>query len=106
MYTPLPTRKYEDQIKTLAIQQHGRNPLPGALSVVIEFIIKKPKRPRVMRTHPCIRPDLDNLIKSIKDALNKIAWDDDCQICKLVSEKKYGSEHLIKVSVENMELAP
>ena len=35
------------------------------------------------------RPDLDNCIKSIKDGLNGVAWNDDCCVCEVVASKHW-----------------
>ncbi|HHK41746.1 MAG TPA: RusA family crossover junction endodeoxyribonuclease, partial [Planctomycetaceae bacterium] len=44
--------------------------------------------PRVPHTS---RPDLDNLVKSTKDALNGLAWRDDSQVVELSAGKCYAS---------------
>lgn len=36
------------------------------------------------------KPDVDNLAKIVLDSLNKIAYDDDAQVCRLLVEKRYG----------------
>jgi Holliday junction resolvase RusA-like endonuclease len=36
------------------------------------------------------KPDLDNMVKFIKDCLNGIAWHDDSQITCLFAEKEYS----------------
>lgn len=38
------------------------------------------------------RPDLDNCIKSIKDGLNGVAWNDDCCVVELVASKHWTHE--------------
>ena len=45
------------------------------------------------------RPDCDNLAKSILDALNGIAYDDDSQICSLSVFKFYGDEPRVEISL-------
>jgi Holliday junction resolvase RusA-like endonuclease len=35
------------------------------------------------------KPDLDNLVKFVKDCLNGIAWKDDAQVVTLAATKKY-----------------
>lgn len=41
---------------------------------------------------PGKKPDMDNIIKAIQDALNKVAFDDDNQIVEAVVRKFYSSE--------------
>ena len=36
------------------------------------------------------KPDLDNLVKFVKDCLNGLAWHDDSQVVKLTATKNYG----------------
>jgi len=45
------------------------------------------------------KPDLDNLVKAIKDGLNKVAWVDDSQVIRMEVEKHYGEKDLIQVEV-------
>jgi Holliday junction resolvase RusA-like endonuclease len=38
------------------------------------------------------KPDLDNLVKFVKDCLNGVAWRDDSQVVKITATKVYGKE--------------
>ena len=38
------------------------------------------------------RPDLDNLVKFVMDALNKTYWKDDAQICWLLAKRTFARE--------------
>ena len=44
--------------------------------------------------------DCDNLCKTILDALNGIAYDDDKQVCRLYVEKPYGAFPIVKVKLK------
>lgn len=46
------------------------------------------------------KPDLDNLIKFVKDCLNGLAWKDDSQVAFITAKKIYGleSETIICIS--------
>lgn len=71
-------------------------PLDGPLSVELLFVFPRPKN-RIWKTKPMPRephdkkPDLDNLAKSVLDALNQIAWRDDSQIVRLTATKQTAS---------------
>ena len=45
------------------------------------------------------KPDLDNLEKSVLDALNGHAWDDDNQISDLSSRKRYSLNPRVEIDV-------
>lgn len=44
------------------------------------------------KIYPLVKPDIDNCIKSIMDALNGVAYKDDKQVVLVRSIKRYG-EH-------------
>lgn len=48
---------------------------------------KKRERSRGWKTS---RPDLDNIVKIYKDALNGVVWKDDCQVVRESISKRYG----------------
>ena len=49
---------------------------------------------------PTKKPDIDNIVKSILDSMNKFAFKDDNQITKLEVEKKYSLEDKVYVKIE------
>ena len=49
---------------------------------------------------PTKKPDIDNIVKIILDAMNKFAFKDDTQITKLEVEKKYGLEEKVIIKIE------
>lgn len=46
-----------------------------------------------------VKPDLDNLVKSILDGLNGIAWHDDAQIVQLNVSKSYSESPHIFITI-------
>jgi Holliday junction resolvase RusA-like endonuclease len=74
--------------------------LDGPLALSVEFVMPRttarPKKvPKVLwgsgRVPSPSRPDLDNLVKAVKDALNKLAYDDDGQVAVLYAVKSYAA---------------
>ena len=49
---------------------------------------------------PTKKPDIDNIVKIVLDALNKMAFKDDNQITKLEVEKFYSEVEKICVRIE------
>lgn len=98
-YTPAKSRKYEDRITGIAKREmNGRPPLEGAVTVRLMLSMPVPaswskrKRLAAIQGHvlPWKRPDIDNLIKSIFDAFNKVVFIDDAQITDLTVTKRYA----------------
>ena len=71
-------------------------PIPGPVMVNIRFHIQRPKShfgTRGLRIAAPVnhaqRPDVDNLIKAVFDALNGIAWVDDTQVIEVSARKDW-----------------
>jgi Holliday junction resolvase RusA-like endonuclease len=63
--------------------------IAGPVSVVVDFYIAKPKKK--VGPYPMKRPDLDNLVKLVMDALTKAnVWADDNQVVRLVATKRWA----------------
>jgi len=45
------------------------------------------------------KPDTDNIAKCVSDALNKIAYNDDSQICELIVHKQYAEIERLEVEI-------
>jgi Holliday junction resolvase RusA-like endonuclease len=50
------------------------------------------------------KPDLDNLTKLASDALNRIVYQDDAQICELSAQKVYGQSNRLIITVHQLEV--
>jgi Holliday junction resolvase RusA-like endonuclease len=87
MMTPEKTRRYEADVKLWASKFAPKKPLTGPLKITARFFVPRPKRPKSVR--PITRPDLDNYLKGVLDALNEMIWQDDSQIVALDAEKFY-----------------
>ena len=54
-----------------------------------------------MDLRPDKKPDMDNILKAVLDALNKVAYEDDKQVVELIGRKYYTeSDGFLWVSVE------
>lgn len=54
---------------------------------------------------PTVKPDTDNIAKSILDSLNGIAYLDDKQVVNLQVEKYYAETSSVSVRIEEIENA-
>lgn len=53
------------------------------------YKLKKKEQQQFYGKHNVFRPDIDNLLKSILDGLNGIAFEDDCQVALIRGEKLF-----------------
>lgn len=104
-YTPDSTAAYENLIK-LAYGNRGISVVPVELAVTAYYRIPKSfsKRKRTEAlsgvVRPQTKPDIDNVVKVVCDALNKVAYNDDTQVVKIVAEKYYGETPGLVVEIK------
>lgn len=108
-YTPQKTKNYEELIKLSFANKYPKfTPFMGELGVKIDAIFEVPKsysqKKKVMLIHTGYthRPDVDNLTKSVLDALNGLAYKDDAQVCSLHFDKYYGEEAKVVIEIEEV----
>jgi Holliday junction resolvase RusA-like endonuclease len=90
MYDPQKSKSWKDTICWQAAQQKAIV-MDGALILDVIFILERPKSlPKKTLWH-IKRPDLDNLVKAVKDALNGICYRDDSQIVDMYAKKRYAT---------------
>ncbi len=111
-YTPKQTVTYENQIKSIyskvanfKFERHV--PLEVAILALFEPSKSVSQKVRALMLGgeilPTKRPDADNIIKVVLDALNGVAFHDDGQICKIYFEKMYVETSEVRVLIKNME---
>lgn len=106
-YTPKETENYEAFIKVSYLNEVGQKKLSGQIDAHIKGVFPIPKstskKQREMMLSGKIlhtkKIDCDNLAKTILDALNGIAYDDDKQVCRLYVEKVYGNNPCVEVEL-------
>jgi Holliday junction resolvase RusA-like endonuclease len=108
LYTDAKTASYEGLIAYAAQQALGRrDPLAGALVVTVLVRIaptlstsKKARAEMLAGTlHPAKKPDLDNVVKSVLDGCNGVAFRDDAQVCWLNVGKIYAANAGVDVVI-------
>lgn len=107
-YTDKDTATWENYVRLSFINSGGEK-LNGNLSVLIQSYftvpksVSKKKRAELMNAPFPHKPDCDNLAKSILDALNGIAFDDDMQVIMLTVTKFYSETAKTVVTIGELE---
>ena len=113
-YDPKKSRNYKEYVKYTASQQmKGLAPMEGALALSVtvyrsipkSFSKKKRAEAEARRILPITKPDLDNYIKGIKDALSSIVWHDDSQVVEYRNcAKLYSDKPRVVVTVAQVDM--
>ena len=112
-YTQRETVAYENWVKTCYLEKYKGQKLlekPLKVKIIAYYDIPKStskKKQKMMLDNeifPTIKPDADNIAKSILDSLNGIAYLDDKQVVKLIVEKYYSKSANVTVMIEELEV--
>lgn len=110
-YTPTKTVNYETYIKELFVIKYPDFILlegPLRIRLLICYTIPASmsnKRKRMMESGellPTKIPDYDNVAKTVGDALEKIVYKDDKQICNAVIDKIYSPRPRLEIRIEEL----
>jgi Holliday junction resolvase RusA-like endonuclease len=92
-YTPARTKAYEQHVALSALAEinavKGEKPFIPSGPVTIEIHVHTPKT----------TPDLDNVLKSVIDGLNGIAYRDDSQVVYILARRMHSQQPRVKVWV-------
>ena len=111
-YTPEKTRDAELAVMQAAFCA-GIKPMAGPLLLEVNFHFQIPKSwskkqqalAREYKVLPCSKPDIDNCLKLVMDALLDVAYlKDDSQVVGIVSRKYYSDEPHTYVCISEVEI--
>lgn len=109
-YTPQKTADYENLIKQCWIIAHGRNITTNPIELLVDFYVRIPQSMKkadkemavACELRPSKKPDIDNLVKAVTDALNELAYWDDAQIVTLKAEKYYATQPRVEIRIREL----
>lgn len=114
-YTPKRTKDFEDAIKfefmASNCEQMPVYPKDVPLEAKMVFAFAVPKSYSKKKRESCLsgetmhvhRPDTDNLVKSVLDAIScGYAMSDDSQVVKTIAEKIYAEESYVEVWISRI----
>lgn len=110
IYTPKETVNYEKLVKrsyqnSLFSDIKLEGPIEANITALFSLpksLSKKKQKELLEQKYYTKKPDCDNIDKVVLDGLNEIAYDDDSQICKLNSEKRYQLVPMTMVSLRKI----
>ena len=100
VYTPDSAEAWKQAVRREAIANAPESLVTGVVRIQLDFFLPRPKvhldkhgvpKPKSPVWH-CKKPDLDNLIKAVTDAITDTqkVWLDDSQICEILATKTYA----------------
>jgi len=106
-FTPGKTVSYENLVKILATeasaQYYASEPLTLCVTAYYEIPKSTSKKNVALmlagNMRPIKKPDLDNIIKIVADALNGVCYHDDSQFVVVIAEKYYAEIARVEVEI-------
>lgn len=110
--TPDKTVLYENFIATCYMEAAGEKRFPddSYIKARIQAFYEIPKSASKVKKSamldgellPSKKPDIDNIVKAVLDALNKVAYRDDTQVVELQVRKQYSERPRLEICLEEV----
>lgn len=108
-YTPKKTLDYERTIKRAYLNKYtylSKKSIRIKICAYLEVAKShsKVKKQKMLDNElQCTKkPDVDNIVKVVLDALNKVAYQDDTQVVEVIAIKRWSNESRLKVIIEEI----
>ena len=106
-------KPWRADVAAAAMEAYQGPLLTGPINLTVEFIMPRPKyhyrtgrgAGEMKPDAPCKhikRPDVDKLSRAVMDALTKVVWLDDSQVCDKTVSKRYGERPGARVVIEEI----
>jgi Holliday junction resolvase RusA-like endonuclease len=110
MYDPAKSRDYKDYVRLAAAQHAPERLIESAIGLKVTVYRAIPKSFSKKKTElaergeivPTTKPDADNYLKTVKDALNGVIWKDDSQIVDVQVRKRYSNKPRIEIEIHEL----
>ena len=107
---PPRSREYKAKVRACAMSAGKPSLITGAVRLLVleyrpipkSWSNRKQEAAREGRLYPTTRPDFDNIIKAITDALNGVFWEDDRQVVDGHVRQFYSDDPRVVVEVEEV----
>jgi len=109
-YDPKKSKDFKEYIKLAAAEHRPDKLFEGQLKLevkVYKSILKSFSKKKTLEAEqgilrPTTKPDVDNYVKGIKDALKSIIWKDDSQVVEMTVSKWYSEVPRIEVTINQL----
>lgn len=103
-YTPTKTKRFESDVATMVrckMLSLGHKMIKSGVYVSLTFNFRAPTSALVGCPNYTTTSDVDNLIKSILDALNGVSYVDDRQVVQVFATKRWAESDGVVVTVSD-----
>jgi Holliday junction resolvase RusA-like endonuclease len=112
MFDPDKSKDYKTYVKLAASQYAPNKLLECGLGLRVDIYRPIPKNFSKKKTEqaergvirPTTKPDADNYVKGVKDALKNVIWKDDSQVVELLVNKWYSTKPRVEVKCWEIEI--
>lgn len=111
-YDPKKSRDWKDYVKLAAGEHAPQALLEGPLHLEVTIYRQTTKAISSSRKKaeaaeqgdilPVSKPDVDNYLKGVKDALNGVIWKDDSQVTDVIARKRYSARPRVEVIIKTL----
>jgi Holliday junction resolvase RusA-like endonuclease len=110
VYDPAKSKDFKKYVKLVASQNRPDKLLEGPISMEVKifkaslksFSKKKAAQAEEGVLRPLTKPDVDNYVKGVKDALKSVIWRDDSQVVDLYISKWYSETPRIEIIIKEL----
>lgn len=112
LYDPAKSRDYKDYVRLAASEHAPSALLEGPIGMMVtvyrsmpKYLSKYPNKAAAAERGeilPTTKPDTDNYLKGVKDALKGVIWKDDSQVVEVFARKRYSARPRIEVKIKDL----
>jgi Holliday junction resolvase RusA-like endonuclease len=99
MYSPDQTTQAEFLIRSSLQAWLAAFPAGTPVMIKMDFYRPRPKSLKKAVKLPVARPDLDQYVKCVLDALNSYVYNDDAQVTRIMAKKRFGDPPRLEIEI-------
>lgn len=112
MYKSAADNNYREKLYWEA-KKLNMKPIPRTTALFVEILVYRPipksistvkaQMAEAKHIRPTTKPDIDNYIKQIFDALNGLVWEDDAQIVTVLANKFFSTQPRLEIEISELK---